>query len=111
LRKADEAGGQWSASNEQQQVKPGGCCVAVSKTYPTVVMTRARKTGTTLGRLSNQRPNAALTAMPLKARVARKMKDPEFEWIHMAPVDREESQVGATYSITGADKQDGDGDG
>jgi hypothetical protein len=55
---------------------------------PTVAMTRGRRTGITLGRLSNQRPNAALTAIPLKARVARKI--PKLEWIHMPLVDREE---------------------
>ena len=31
--------------------------------------------------------------------------------IHSPLVDREESQVGAAYGITGADKQDGDDDG
>jgi hypothetical protein len=67
-----------------------------------------------LGRLSNQRPNAVVTAMPLKARDTRDvphLKDPKLEWIHSPLIDREESQVGAAYGITGADKQDGDGDG
>ena len=96
--------GQCSASNEQQQVRPGGCC---EQNVSRRCHDEGKENGTHAGPVIEP---ASKCGTDRNASQGKSAKETRVRVDSYALVDREESQIGATYSITGADKQDGDGD-
>jgi hypothetical protein len=94
------------ASNQQEQVKPGSCGEQnVSHGCHDEGKENRYQAGPVI------KPTSKCGTDRNAAQGKSGEKDSEFEWIHTPLIDREKSQVGAAHGITGADKENGDGDG